>query len=117
MKKSKKMTEEIKKITHIVGSVSLSMTEEIEESFTRERERERESLSRAYLIARESRRISYPKSPISLPPVQPYCGWREAGVCARIRASCDSARERDRTRRFRFSPEVKTETEPKLRFS
>ena len=29
-------------------------------------------------------------------------------------AGCDSARERDRNRQFRFSPEVKTETEPKV---
>ena len=35
------MTEEINKITHFVGSVSFSMTKEIEESFTRESEPER----------------------------------------------------------------------------
>ena len=63
----------------------------------RERETERQSLSWAYLIARESRRISYPKSPISLSPVQPYSvgGGRQESVLEFVRVATVRERERE----------------------
>ena len=82
------MTEEIKKITHIVGSVS-------------------RSLLRAYLIAR------------AYLIVRAYLIARVSREHAReLRVATVQLCERERERDFhcRFSPGVKTETEPKLQF-